>query len=117
MSCIENLLDVEIADVFDMMSKMDKTSEEYKTLVDCQAKLMDRRIEMEKVGNENHEKEVVRKVDRTDRYISHGVTIGLALLSAGVAVWGTKASFEFEKEGTITTIFGRGWVNKLLPRR
>lgn len=117
MSCIENLLDVEIADVFETMSRMDKASDEYKSLVDCQAKLMDRRIEMERVGNEQHDKEVDRKDEWKNRFLTHGVTIGLTLLTTGVAVWGTKASFEFEKEGVVTTILGRGWINKLLPRK
>ena len=37
--------------------------------------------------------------------------------SLWLTVWGTKKSFEFEKEGTITTIMGRGFINKLIPKK
>lgn len=114
---IENLFDVEIADAFEVLGRLDKTSDEYKTLANVLMGLSDRRIEMEKVENEIHEKEVERKDERIHKFITYGITIGTTVLTVGVAVWGTKASFEFEKEGTITTIFGRGWVNKLLPRK
>ena len=55
--------------------------------------------------------------DRKDRLIKNGIAIAGILLPIGLSVWGTFKSFEFEKEGTITTIMGRGYINKLIPKK
>lgn len=55
--------------------------------------------------------------DRRDRLIKNGIAIAGILLPIGLSVWGTFKSFEFEKEGTITTIMGRGYINKLIPKK
>lgn len=55
--------------------------------------------------------------DRTDRWIKNGIAIAGIILPIGLSVWGTFKSFEFEKEGTITTIMGRGYINKLIPKK
>lgn len=55
--------------------------------------------------------------DRTDRWIKNGIAIVGIILPIGLSVWGTFKSFEFEKEGTITTIMGRGYINKLIPKK
>ena len=55
--------------------------------------------------------------DRIDRWVKNGIAIAGIILPLGLTVWGTFKSFEFEKEGTITTIMGRGYINKLIPKK
>ena len=125
---IERLLHEEIQNELKELAKMDVGSDEYKTAVYGIEKLMKLRFErtkfeaecQEKTENRNLETEFRLKqlqeerIGRILRAIMEGIGIGAPLL---VAIWGTKASFEFEKEGTITTIMGRGFVNKLLPKK
>ena len=55
--------------------------------------------------------------ERKDRIIKNCISIAGIIIPVIVTIWGTKKSFEFEKEGTITTIMGRGFINKLLPKK
>ena len=54
------------------------------------------------------------KHDRLIKNIIGVVGIALPLM---VTIWGTKVSLKFEEEGTFTTIMGRGFINKLLPKK
>lgn len=125
---IETQLHAEIAGELDELGKMEVGTEEYKVTVDGVTKLVDRAIEMEKLAITKEEQLVERKFDREmrlqqmreeklDRYVRNGIAIAGILLPIGVTIWGTLKSFEFEKEGTITTIMGRGFINKLLPKK
>lgn len=55
--------------------------------------------------------------DRKGRIVRDSISVAGIILPIAVTIWGTKKSFEFEKEGTITTIMGRGFLNKLLPKK
>lgn len=114
---IETLLHVEIADEFEALSKMEKGSEEHRATVDELTKLMDRAIEMEKINIENQNREESRKDEQKERLIRNSITVAGIVLPSLITIWGTVKSFEFEKEGAITTIMGRGFINKLLPKK
>ena len=125
---IENLLHVEIEEELTELKKMQVGSDQYKTAVDGVSKLFDRAIELEKLDIEHQEKIKDREIDqelklkqmseeRKDRLIKNGITIGTFVISTGVTIWGVLASFKFEEEGSITTILGRGLINKLLPKK
>lgn len=125
---IKTLLGVEIEDQFDKMSEMEKGSDEYKATVDCAIKLTDRLIELEKLEDEREDKVQSRKFDnelklneakdsKRDRIIKNGISIAGIVLPIALTVWGTKTSLKFEEEGTITTAIGRGFINKLLPKK
>lgn len=103
-------------------------SEAYKMTVDGLTKLADRVIEMEKIETEQRERMMDREVDyelkqqqmeedRKDRKIKNLLTAAGIVIPTGVTIWGTFKSFKFEQEGTITTIMGRGFINKLLPKK
>ena len=47
------------------------------------------------------------KEDRLDHMIKNGITVVTFAVSTLLVVWGAKKSWEFEKEGTITSTFGR----------
>lgn len=55
--------------------------------------------------------------EKKDHIIKNVVSIVIPVATLFVTVWGTLASFQFEKEGTVTTIMGRGFINKLLPKK
>ena len=125
---IENLLDEEIKEQFGGLSKIEIGSDSYKTTVDGLAKLIDRSIELKKIESEREFKEESRAIDtrlknrqltdeKLNNYIKNGLTAAGLIISTGLTVWGTVKTFKFEEDGTITSTIGRGFVNKLLPRK
>lgn len=114
---IETLLHEEIAEKFEKLNKMEAGTPEYDTAVNSVTKLMDRVIEMERLDNEIQDKSETQKEEKKDRLIRNIISGAGVVLPIFVTIWGTKKSFEFEKEGTITTIMGRGFINKLLPKK
>ena len=125
---IENQLRVEIANELTELGKLQLGSEEYRGTVDCITKLMDRALEMEKLNADIHDREFVRENEndlkqkmfadeRRDRLVKNCLTAAGIVIPTIVTIWGTLKSIEFEKEGTITTIMGRGFIQKLLPKK
>lgn len=125
---IENQLRVEIANELTELGKLQLGSEEYRGTVDGLTKLMDRALEMEKLNADIQDKEFVRENDndlklktfedeRRDRLVKNCLTAAGIIIPTVVTIWGTLKSIEFEKEGTITTIMGRGFIQKLLPKK
>lgn len=128
MTNIETLLHEEIQDGFDALSKMERGTEIHKTTVDEVAKLFDKAIEIEKIEIEAKEKAKAREIeaslkraqmeeDRKDRKLKNGIAIGGIVLPLAVTIWGTFKTLKFEEEGTVTTIMGRGFINKLIPKK
>lgn len=66
---------------------------------------------------ENNAKEKQAAEELKDRLIKNCLTAASIVLPCLITVWGTVKSFEFEKTGTITTMMGRGFINKLLPKK
>ena len=128
MTNIETLLHEEIQDGFDALSRMERGTESHKTTVDEVAKLFDKAIEIEKLEMEAKEREKAREIeaslkraqmeeDRKDRRVKNGIAIGGIVLPLAVTIWGTFKTFRFEETGTVTTIMGRGFINKLIPKK
>ena len=125
---LEKKLHDEISREMDVLEGMHEGTEEYKIWVDGVTKLTDRAIEIDKFNAEvearaeaqkfeNELKLKQAKEDKIDRIVKNCLTGVGIILPVFVTIWGTKASFEFEKEGTITTIMGRGFINKFLPKK
>ena len=125
---MKTLLNEEIENEFKLLGKMQPGTEEYKTTVDGLVKLVDRAIEIDKVNNESREKVESQEFDEQfrltqagyenkDRLIKNYIAVAGIIIPSLITIWGTVKSMEFEKEGTITTIMGRGFINKLLPKK
>lgn len=125
---IEKTLREEIQNELEELGKIEAGTETYRTTVDGVTKLMDRAIEIEKLNIDHEQKEKDREdenklklaqmeEERKDRKIRNGLTAASIIIPAGLTIWGTIKSIEFEKEGTITTLIGRGFINKLLPKK
>lgn len=117
---IEALLKEEIKSEFETLKTVGTGSEEYKTTVDGVTKLVDRAIEIEKFNAEREENALKReqmKDEKIDRWIKNGLTLVGVVVPAGLTVWGTIKTLKFEETGTVTTMMGRGFINKLLPKK
>lgn len=128
MTNIETLLHEEIQDGFDALSRMERGTEIHKTTVDEVAKLFDKAIEIEKIEIEAKDKAKSREIeaslkraqmeeDRKDRRVKNGIALGGIVLPLAVTIWGTFKTLKFEEEGTVTTMMGRGFINKLIPKK
>lgn len=125
---IEALLKREIEDEFEVFQNMTLGTDDYKMTIDGLTKLLDRHIELKKIDYDHEEKAKNREYDnqlkikqmeedRKDRWIKNGISIASFVIPSLITIWGTKKSFEFEKTGTITTIMGRGFLNKLISKK
>ena len=124
---IDTKLEVEIDNELEALAGMEVGSEPYKATVDGLGKLLDRAIELERLEQEWEEKRETReheeefrnrqlKEEKIDRLIRNGLTVAGIVVPTLLTVWGTVVSLNFEKEGTVTTGIGRGFINKLLPK-
>lgn len=114
---LEKMLNEEIQSEFECLKDLEAGTKEYDSTVDGLAKLMDRAIAIDKLNIEHDEKEDLAREERIDRIVKHIINAASFVLPTLVTIWGVKASFEFEKDGTITTMMGRGFINKLLPKK
>lgn len=121
---IKDLLRDEIKSELSSLEKMEIGSDQYKATVDGVGKLTDRVIELKKLEIESVDKTIEHdlkreqmKDEKKDRVVRNCISGAGIVIPVLVTIWGTVKSFEFEKEGTITTTIGRGFINKLLPRK
>lgn len=125
---IEKVLHEEITDEFRVLKDMSVGTDEYKAAVDGVAKLVDRAIEIERLNLEHEEKQRQAETDERikalqmtreerDRIVKNCISVASIIIPSIITVWGTIKSIKFEETGTITTIMGRGFINKLLPKK
>ena len=125
---VKRLLNDEIVSEIENLNKVPLGSEEHKIAADALAKLLDKSIEMDKLDLEYQDKADSREAannlklaeieeEKKDRRVKNVLT-GVSVIGGfAVTIWGAIKSLEFEKTGTITTIMGRGFIQKLLPKK
>ena len=124
----KQLLMDEVQAEIEALGEIEIGSKEHQAAVDSVAKLMDRAIEMEKIETERQDRIEAReeenrvkmeqiRSDKKDRAIKNGLTAAGIIIPTAVTIWGTIKSLKFEVEGTVTTIMGRGFIQKLLPKK
>lgn len=124
----EQLLHDEIKSEFECLKELEVGTEQYKVTVDELVKLVDRAIEIDKLNLEAEEKAKNREKDndfkqqqmeeeRKDRLIRNCISAAGIVIPSLLTIWGTLKTFKFEKDGTVTTMIGRGFINKLLPKK
>lgn len=122
------LLRDEIQNELEELRKMELGNEKYKVTVDGLTKLIDRSIEFEKIDIQSKERIEDRNIDlefkekenideQKDRLIKNGIAVAGIVIPAALTIWGTIVSLNFEKEGTVTTTIGRGFINKLILKK
>ena len=128
MESTKKMLHEEIESQFDELEGIEIGSEAYRNAVDGLSKLMDREIEISKLQAEREDKLESRAIetrlknrqlmdDKTDKIIRNGLTAAGLVVTAGLTVWGTLKTFKFEETGTITSSIGRGFIQRLTPRK
>ena len=125
---VKQTLNAEIKSEIEQLSELEIGSPKHEMAVNGITKMIDRAIELEKIGIESDEKHrqaqidekeklIQMREDRKDRLFKNCISVAGIVIPSVITIWGTVKSFEFEKEGTITTIMGRGFINKLLPKK
>ena len=114
---VETLLHDRIDTVSAELEKVKPGSPEHTALANEYDALMGKAIEMDRVDRDCEDKIAVREDEKKDRLIKNILNAAGIVLPLVVTIWGTKVSLKFEEEGTFTTIMGRGFINKLLPKK
>ena len=125
---IKRILREELQSEMKDLSKIKVGTDEHKAAVESIAKLMDKYNELEKLDLEAEQRDKDREHDKCfkqqqlehekkDSRWKNRIAIAGLGIPAVLTVWGTLKSFKFEETGTITTIMGRGFVQKLLPKK
>ena len=103
----ETMLHEGIESGFEKMKRMEDGSESKKVEVECVTKLIDREIEIKKAKDEKIAKIIQNTLS----------ALGI-ILPLGVTTWGTVYTFRMEDDGlSPTTSMGRGFINRLFPRK
>ena len=124
---VKSMLNEELETELEELKKIKIGGDDYKAAVDGITKLADRMIELEKLNNEAEERSKNREVDaelkqaqleatKKDNRVKNAISIAGILVPIGVTIWGTLKTFEFEKDGTVTTLIGKGFINKLIHK-
>ena len=138
----DELNDEILAELQALNGKQEMGTDEHKISVDCLTKLIDKSIELQKLDDEKEEQEWKRKMteqenalkeqeiktnnalkqqqlehEKTDQKIKNAIAIAGIVAPGLLAVWGTYKTLKFEQTGTVTTIMGKGFINKLLPKK
>jgi hypothetical protein len=117
---VKALLGDEIKEETEFLKAIGVGTDDHKLATDDLTKLVDRYVDLEKLDIEREEiklKIAQMEEDKKDRWIKNCLSAAGIIIPVGVTIWGTLKSFKFEQEGTITTIMGRGFINKLLPKK
>lgn len=114
---IITLLDAEIEEEFNEIAKLGPGTKEHAAAVETLTKLMDRKIEIEKLETSENQNEKQMKEERKSRIVKYLIDIGLGIAPLLVTIWGAKATFKFEEEGTITTTAGRQFITGLFRKK
>ena len=125
---VRSLLTKEIESELATLEDMNLGSDECKVAIDGVTKLIGTLNEMDKLEfeyqdrseNREHEKELKMKEmkdERNDRIVKNLITVGTFAGGVALTVWGTYKTFKFEETGTVTSMIGRGFINKLLPKK
>ena len=125
---IDTLLREEIEKELGELSKIELGTEKYESTVNGVTKLLDRAIEMAKHDDDyklkSDESVADYKLklkqfeeDKKDRRWKNILTAAGIGVPAGLTIWGTLKSLKFEETGTVTTLIGRGFINKLISKK
>ena len=124
----KELLEAEIEAEFDRLANMAIGSDEYKVTVDGLTKLIDKKIEMDKVEREFEEKALARvnenEAKKKRSWLDTLSTIGNIAVPVFVfvgetvrIVWGTNKTLRFEETGTVTTTAGKSFFSKIFSKK
>lgn len=125
---IKTQLEDEIREEFEALRKIEVGSDTYRATVEGLTKLVDRKIEMDKVevdarervikrNDDNEFKEMQLADDRKDRAIKNWLTAATLVITTGTTIWGILKSLkiEFKDNEMITSTVGKELMKKVIP--
>ena len=124
---IKTQLEDEIREEFEALRKIEVGSDTYRATVEGLTKLVDRKIEMDKVevdarervikrNDDNEFKEMQLADDRKDRAIKNGLTVATLVITTGTTIWGILKSLkiEFKDNEMVTSTVGKELMKKVI---
>lgn len=123
---VDEMLEKEIKDELRMLGGMTVGSDEYKVAVDGISKLYDKQIEIKKFNADQEQKQKAQEaaekqieLDEKDRKIKNKLTGASIGVPALVTISGTALMlwYEIGKDGLISSLTGKGIIQRLIGRK
>jgi hypothetical protein len=122
---VETLVHEELVNRLEKLKGMKEGSEEHKATLDEVTKLLDKAIDMERLGEEKRDKIETRKfenelklkqfeLDKWDRVVKHTLTGVTIVGGITLTVWGSITGWKFEETGTVVSPITRKFTNSLI---
>ncbi len=109
---LEEIISLRLEDAKDL------ESEKCKSAVDDAVKLTDRLIEIEKMESDEEAKKEEQKRQTTKERWQNGIAIAGIAVPATISVIGIYKTFKFDDAGgIISSTLGRGFLNKVIPKK
>ena len=114
-----------VSKLIDRYDELDKTTIQWSAQTEEDARqkaelnLKREQLEHEKKIHEDDEafKEKQAKEERRKMIVNIVLTSLGIIIPTGVTIWGTYKTLKFEETGTITTAMGRGFIQRLFPKK
>lgn len=114
-----------VTKLIDRYDELDKTTIQWSAQTEEDARqeaelnLKREQLEHEKKIHEDDEafKEKQVKEERRKMIVNIVLTSLGIIIPTGVTIWGTYKTLKFEETGTITTAMGRGFIQRLFPKK
>ena len=90
---------------------------EYDERVRYISTMIEKSIDLEEMEDKKKSEKKKTIIDILDKTVGYTINVAGIVLPLLVTIWGTKVTLEFEQEGNVTTIMGKGFFNKLLPKK
>lgn len=125
---VKELLNEEVKSHIEALRNIEVGTEQYKAGIDGTVRLLDKLNDMDRIDLEYQDKYESRihendlklkqmEEERKDRKVKNWLTAAGLVVTAGLTIWGTCRTLEFEETGTITTSAGRAFINRLFPKK
>lgn len=79
--------------------------------------MIDKSIDLEEMEDKKKSEKKKTIIDILDKTVGYTINVAGIVLPLLVTIWGTKVTLEFEQEANVTTIMGKGFFNRLLPKK
>ena len=121
---IKDMVQEEIVDKLEALRDLEVGSEEHQKGTTDVDKLMKHLVDIEKIELEAMKakediqlRQVSCMVDRKDKKIKNIISVAGIIVPLGVTVWGTLKTLKFETTNTVTSLIGRGFIQKFIPKK
>lgn len=114
-----NILNEEIETILERVGDFDSfvDSETYTNVLEIAESLMDREIRYRELEHKIQKERAELEASKKERVSRNIIGIAGIVIPSVITIWGTVKTLKFEETGSITTTIGRGFINKLIPKK